>query len=443
MFDKYLLGGKQLVGKAKMLFLLSLLFTFVPSLSLAGENLIDHMTGKASIPSRWDPVDEQWHEDRSQVSTYTANLAWTMIALLNYYKKMGGNEYLSASIKLGEWIEREEKDARFAGGYISGYKGWEPDPQKLLWKSTVHNIDLYVAFKLLYEITKDTKWNERALHARTFVNVEAMLNDADEYFWTAVLEDGCAISLSNIPPDIQAWADIALDSYASALVWAENNCYTEANTKPCLVLDAVRCGDLYALKALIEAGADIDCRGDEERTALDWAASKGHTNIVKLLLGKDANVDVKDRHGNTPLHSAAQKGHMQVARELLAALADVKVKNDNGQMSITLAHLAGHTELAELLRNVAFSRKRDHQGRTPLHFKASAGEPEQVERLITMMYVDVNARDEDGNTPLHLAAGEGRTQVVEILIAKGADLNVKKKWGTFRHITAGLPCTCQ
>lgn len=191
-------------------------------------DLIDHITGKARIPGWWDPDKGQWFEDRFQVSTYTGNLAWVMISLLNYYRKMGGDEYLAASIKLGEWIEREAKDARCAGGYTGGYEGWEPNPDKLLWKSTEHNIDIYVAFKLLYEITGEAKWEERALYAKTLF-VEAMWNDGEGHFWTGTLEDGCSINKSNIPLDIQAWAVMALDSYTDALVWAENNCYTEAD----------------------------------------------------------------------------------------------------------------------------------------------------------------------------------------------------------------------
>ena len=190
-------------------------------------DLTDHLTGKARIPGWWDPVDNRWYEDKFQVSTHTGNLAWTMIALLNYYKKMGGNKYLTTSMELGDWIERETRDARCEGGYTGGYEGWEPDPQKITWKSTEHNIDVYVAFKLLYEITGDTKWNERALHAKNFV--EAMWNNTDKHFWTGTLNDGCTINDSNIPVDIQAWALMALDSYNSALIWAENNCYTEAD----------------------------------------------------------------------------------------------------------------------------------------------------------------------------------------------------------------------
>jgi len=190
-------------------------------------DLIDHRTGKARIPGWWDPVDKKWYEDKFQVSTHTGNMAWVMIALLNYYKKVGGDQYLNAAITLGEWIKMETSDAMCDGGYTGGYEGWEPNPQKITWKSTEHNIDVYVAFMLLYEITGDTKWKDRAIHAKNFVDV--MWDNTGKHFWTGTGNDGCAINKTNIPIDIQAWALMAFGNYNSALTWAENNCYTEAD----------------------------------------------------------------------------------------------------------------------------------------------------------------------------------------------------------------------
>jgi len=190
-------------------------------------DLKDHITGKARIPGWWDSTKRKWYEDRFHVSTHTGNLAWVMIALLSYYKKKGGIQYLKAAERIGEWIERETYDNRCNGGYTGGYEGWEPNPTKITWKSTEHNIDVYVAFTLLYEITGNLKWKNRAFHAKKFV--EAMWNTSDKHFWTGTGNDGCSINKSNIPLDIQAWALMALGRYNSALVWAENNCYVEAD----------------------------------------------------------------------------------------------------------------------------------------------------------------------------------------------------------------------
>ncbi len=185
------------------------------------------------MPGWWDPDDNTWYEDKGFVGTSTGNLAWAMIALLSYYEQVGDSNYLDAAKVLGEWIEANTRDTKGAGGYIGGYEGWEAtsnNPQgqtKLPWKSTEHNIDVYVAFMRLYELTGKPNWLSGALHAQTFV--EAMWDANEGHFWTGTLNDGITPNKSNIPLDIQAWAVMAMDGYDSALSWAENNCYTEAD----------------------------------------------------------------------------------------------------------------------------------------------------------------------------------------------------------------------
>ena len=198
-------------------------------------DLKDPQTGKVRLSGWWDPVENKWLEDEYQVSTYTGNMAWVIIALAQYYEDQGGEKYKAAAISMGEWIT--DKDNTYAtsgaGGYTGGYKGWEPDPEnstgpeKIKWKSTEHNIDVYVVFKWLYRITGDSIWLERAFHARRFV--EAMWDPGLRHFWTGTLEDGITINKENVPLDIQAWAVMAMENYNDALSWAEGNCYTEAD----------------------------------------------------------------------------------------------------------------------------------------------------------------------------------------------------------------------
>lgn len=187
---------------------------------MAGD-LIDHRTGKARIPGWWDPAGGAWREDAGQVGSDTGNVAWAMIALLHFYKKNGGQAYLDKAVGLGEWLERETRDARCQGGYTGGYEGWEPNPDKLFFKSTEHNLDAYVAFRLLHDISRDAKWRQRALHARHFV--ESMWDADGGHFWTGTLNDGCTPNKADIPLDIQAWAVMVLGGHPAALRWAENN----------------------------------------------------------------------------------------------------------------------------------------------------------------------------------------------------------------------------
>ncbi len=167
----------------------------------------NNRVGTVRLPGWWNEVEQKWYEDEEFVGSATGNLAWAMIALLNYYEQFGGEQYLTAAITLGNWIESHTRDTRGAGGYTSGYKGWEPNPTKLLWKSTEHNLDLYVAFERLYKITGDHAWRERANHARNFV--EAMWNEEKGFYWTGTLEDGVTVNTQNVPLDTQTWAFLA------------------------------------------------------------------------------------------------------------------------------------------------------------------------------------------------------------------------------------------
>jgi hypothetical protein len=191
-------------------------------------------TDTARMPGWWDSKD--WFEDQSFVSTDTGNMAWSIIALLSLYQQTHDSTYLNTSIKLGQWIETNCRDQRGAGGFTGGYDGWEqtinkPQGQtKILWKSTEHNIDCYVAFLRLYELTGQAAWGERALYAKTFV--EAMWDGTSGHFWTGTTDDGVTLNTANIPADIQAWGLLALGNlpkYGQGLTWVEHNCYVQTD----------------------------------------------------------------------------------------------------------------------------------------------------------------------------------------------------------------------
>ena len=181
--------------------------------------------GSARLPGFWNCTEKKWFEDKFSVSTHTGNVAWAMIALISAYERFKKAEYLSIAERLGEWVEQNLKDNRGAGGYLGGFEGWEPDPQKLLYKSTEHNLDLYVAFLRLYELTKNTKWKNRALHAKKFVL--AMWDEKEGKFWTGTKSDGVTINKDVIPLDVQAWAILVFrdeaQSYIKAIRYAEKN----------------------------------------------------------------------------------------------------------------------------------------------------------------------------------------------------------------------------
>jgi ankyrin repeat protein len=66
--------------------------------------------------------------------------------------------------------------------------------------------------------------------------------------------------------------------------------------------DAATDNNLEAVRLMLDAGWPVDARGDEDGTALHWAAFHGNAAMVRLLLGHGAPVDVTEAsHGGRPL----------------------------------------------------------------------------------------------------------------------------------------------
>jgi len=92
--------------------------------------------------------------------------------------------------------------------------------------------------------------------------------------------------------------------------------------------EAARQGDVAAVTALLDKGADVNAKFRYGATALFKAAERGHTEVVKLLLARGADVSVKDTfYGATAMTWALDNKHVGVIRALLekdsASVGDV------------------------------------------------------------------------------------------------------------------------
>ncbi|HXH41313.1 MAG TPA: hypothetical protein VNN08_21980, partial [Thermoanaerobaculia bacterium] len=170
----------------------------------------------AAYPDELEQVHEAWLEDSYSASLNAGNMAWVMLALLAYHERVANghqDRYLSAAIRIGDWIVRN-CDAGDGVGYTGGLEGFEPSPAPVCYKSTEHNIDLYAAFEHLYKLTGKYVWHVRAMRALDFV--DSMWDEKNGMFWTGtkctVKNNDCKIetNMDVIPLDIQAWAVLAL-----------------------------------------------------------------------------------------------------------------------------------------------------------------------------------------------------------------------------------------
>ncbi|XP_020623301.1 ankyrin repeat domain-containing protein 24-like isoform X2 [Orbicella faveolata] len=188
-------------------------------------------------------------------------------------------------------------------------------------------------------------------------------------------------------------------------------------------------GQLLAVRALIEAGADLDITDENGVTALHRAIIHGHAGIVHTLLEAGCSVDETDENGNTALHEAAWNGYSKCVELLVAAKCNVNVHNRTGYTSLHLATQNCHcTTLQVLLDGGSNPLVKNNYGDTPLHIAVRYGHTEVCNMLMETK-INISEQNNDGNTPLHIAASMGHEKLTEMLLKAGCIATVKNNVG--------------
>ncbi len=188
---------------------------------------------------------------------------------------------------------------------------------------------------------------------------------------------------------------------------------------------AVKEGKTEIAKALIAAKADVNKSNSDGFTPLMIAAVGGNTEIVQALLEKGASVNTEDWHHNTPLMLAAAGGNAEIVQALLAAKADVNKSNSNGFTPLMLAAEGGYTEIVQaLLEKKAELDAKNNSGETPLMLAVKRGYTEIVQALLEKE-VDLDAKNAFGSTPLIIAVEGGKTEIVQALLDAKASVDTE------------------
>ena len=104
------------------------------------------------------------------------------------------------------------------------------------------------------------------------------------------------------------------------------------------------------MRLLLDAGAQIEAKGNSDATPLLYASQEGHAAVVRELLARGADVNARSNYGRTALHVASFNGHAEAMRELLKrADPDIDAQDGDGDTPLIDACSQGHLMAATLL----------------------------------------------------------------------------------------------
>lgn len=152
----------------------------------------------------------------------------------------------------------------------------------------------------------------------------------------------------------EALREGALKAAAVLVAWPKTNVnQLNARGESALMIACLQGQEELVVK-LIQRGGDINKTG---WTPLHYAATNGHTAIVRQLLENFAYIDAESPNGSTPLMMAARYGSTESVKLLIDEGADVLLKNAQGLTALDFAEQGIRPDAIALLQT-AIARKR-------------------------------------------------------------------------------------
>ena len=215
---------------------------------------------------------------------------------------------------------------------------------------------------------------------------------------------------------------------------------------PPLFLAALN-GDENAIRALLDAGASIDRRQEDGRTALMQAriiheaaahalclaGARDYPVFAQAAKDQAESVSPRAQIDIPMLTLAAQAGDAKLVADLLACGADVNQSTcmdfDCETTALLLAGLNGHIEVIPLLLAAGALAEPPVKPPSSALYNAVAGGHIEAVQMLLPVVVDIDKLYGDFSSPLIQAARLGYCEIAECLLHAGESVNLNNTHG--------------
>lgn len=182
------------------------------------------------------------------------------------------------------------------------------------------------------------------------------------------------------------------------------------------LLYASRCGDLEAVKSLIDNGADVNLSDSMRRSPLHMAARSRSVPIIKSLIQSGADPNAVNFLNELPAHYACyEENSARLVRPFVEAQSDVNLPSKYGRTMLDIAVQFGYPTLVEYLIDSGAKTR----GSTPTNWeleplgKAILYKKHEVIRALLEKRVKTDSVDSNQESILHFLARNADQEVIQ------------------------------
>ena len=183
-----------------------------------------------------------------------------------------------------------------------------------------------------------------------------------------------------------------------------------------------------ALRALIEAGAQVNCRDGDGLTAImNTALASSGVAMARQLFAAGADPSIRNLQGMSALHVAAGLGNTHVMEVILENMPSLlNAPDDRGFSPMGIAALKRKRRAVSCLLSAGASDERVHEDQAAIFWAAEGGVPNLVRMMLQHPIQRVGGLKAIPNS-LGVAIQAKQARMLDMLLSVEGDEN-RRKW---------------